>query len=37
MTLKLATAIRYRIYKSSTFFGHRVNRELPNAALLQWW
>ena len=34
ITPKLATAIRYLIYKRSTFFGNEVNRVLPNATAL---
>jgi len=33
-TPKLATAIRYLIYKSSTFLGQKVIRALPNATVL---
>jgi len=31
---KLATAIRYLIYKRSTFFGQKVIPALPNATVL---
>jgi len=31
---KLPTAIRCLIYKRTTFFGHKVNRVLPNATVL---
>jgi len=31
---KLATAIRYLIYKHSTFLRHKVIRALPNATVL---
>ena len=34
ITPKGATAIRHLIYKLSTFFGHKVNRVLPNAKVL---
>jgi len=36
ITPKLATAIRYLIYKHSTFFGHKANLVFPNAIVL-WW
>jgi len=34
ITPKLAAAIRYLIYKRTTFFGHKVNRVLPNTTAL---
>ena len=36
LTPKLATAIRYLIYKHSTFLRHTIIRALPNAAMLPW-
>jgi len=36
ITPKLATAVRYLIYKHSTFLPHKVTRALPNATVLQW-
>jgi len=34
ITPKLGTAIKYPIYKHSTFIRHKVVRALPNATLL---
>jgi len=34
ITPNLATAIKYLIYERSTFFGHKVNRILPDATVL---
>jgi len=36
ITLKLATAFRYLIFKHSTFLRHKVIRALPKATVLHW-